>query len=348
MAFDNGIIDFRSDTVTRPTPEMRRAMYEAEVGDDFWGDDHTVIKLEEKAAQLFGREAALLVLSGTIGNILSISTQTKSGQEIIIESKSHIWRGEATHLSTISRVTTQLVSGDRGIIDPDKLKTCIRGTEREEPKTALVSVETPNNGAGGTILPPENIAAISSFAKSNNLAFHIDGARIFNAIVELGIKPSEYISDATSVMFSLSKGLCCPQCSMIVGSQDFIEEARRKRLTIGGHLRQGGFLAAPGIIALNTMIDRLKEDNANARYLAEVLYAEGLAELELTSVQTNIIRGNFRTISNNSKELTEYLAKKGILIEITENLRMRLVTHYWINRVDIEILLSALREYLKK
>ncbi len=348
MAFDNGIIDLRSDTVTLPTPEMRRAMYAAEVGDDFWGDDYTVKRLEEKAAQLFNREAALLVLSGTIGNILSIFTQSKSGQEIIIESRSHLWRCEATHLSTVSRVTVQLVSGDRGIMDPDKLRSYIRGNELEEPRTALVAVETSHNGAGGTILPPKNIAAISSFAKSNKLAFHIDGARIFNATVELGIKPAEYISDATSVMFSLSKGLCCPQCSMIVGSKDFIEEARRKRLTLGGHLRQGGFLAAPGIIALDTMIDRLKEDNDNARYLAETLSAEGLAELDLTSVQTNIIRGNFRPICRNPKELTEFLAKKGVLVWIGDDSGMRLVTHYWINRDDIEKLLSALREYVQR
>jgi threonine aldolase len=347
MAFDDGIIDLRSDTVTRPTLEMRKAMYEAEVGDDFWGDDFTVIRLQEKVAEIFKREAALLVLSGTIGNSISIFSQAKSGQEIIIESRSHLWRCEATHLSTISRVTVQLVPGDRGVIDPGKLKSYIRGFELEEPRTALVSVETSHNGAGGTIIPAENIAAISAFARSNNLAFHIDGARIFNATVELGIKPAEYISGATSVMFSLSKGLCCPQCSMIVGSKAFIDEARRWRLTLGGHLRQGGFLAAPGIVALDTMIDRLKEDNENARYLAKTLIEDGAAEIDIDSVQTNIIRLRFHPIYRNGKEFTEYLAKNGIKVWMAEDGSSRLVTHYWINRFDIEKVLSAIRKYAK-
>ena len=348
MAFTNGIIDLRSDTTTRPTPEIRKAIYEAEVGDDFYRDDPSVNRLQEKAAEIFNREAALLVPSGTLGNSISIFTQSKSGQEIIIESKSHLWRCESTHLATISRVTTQLVPGNKGMIDPVNLKSYLRGEELEEPRTALIAIETPHNGAGGTIIPPDNITAISSFAKSNQLAFHIDGARIFNATVELGIKPAEYISDATSVMFSLSKGLCCPQGSMIVGSKDFIEEARRWRLTLGGHLRQGGILAAPGIIALDTMIDRLKEDNDNARYLAQALLEDGLAELDLDTVQTNMIRGNFRPICNNANELTDFLAQKGVLVWIADDGSVRLVTHYWINCDDIEKFLSALREYARR
>lgn len=347
MAYENGIIELRSDTLTKPTPEMRKAMYEAEVGDDFYRNDPTVNRLEEKAAEIFNREAALFVLSGTLGNSISVFTQSKSGQEIIIESRSHLWRCEATHLAAISRVTVQLVPGDKGRMDPNKLKSYLRGKELEEPRTALIAVETPHNGAGGIILPPENIAAISSFARSNKLAFHIDGARIFNATVELGIQPAEYISDATSVMFSLSKGLCCPQGSMIVGSKAFIEEARRWRLTLGGHLRQGGFLAAPGIIALDTMIDRLKEDNDNARYLAKALLEQGLAELDLDTVQTNMFRGNFRPICSDADDLTDFLAQKGIMVWITEDGGVRLVTHYWINREDIEKFLSALREYAK-
>jgi threonine aldolase len=345
MAFDNGIIDLRSDTVTRPTPEIRKAMYEAEVGDDFYRDDPSVNKLEEKAADLFNREAALLVPSGTLGNSISIFTQSKSGQEIIIESKSHLWRCESTHLAMISRVTTQLVPGDKGMIDPANLPSYLRGEELEEPRTALVAIETPHNGAGGTIIPPDNIRAISSFAKSNHLAFHIDGARIFNATVELGISPAEYISDATSVMFSISKGLCCPQGSMIVGSKDFIEEARRWRLTLGGHLRQGGIMAAPGIVALDTMMDRLKEDNDNARYLAKALLEDGLAELDLDTVQTNMFRGNFSPICSDANDLTEFLARKGIMVWIANDRSVRLVTHYWTNTDDIEKFLSALREY---
>ncbi len=347
MAFENGIIDLRSDTVTKPTPEMRKAMYEAELGDDFYRDDPTVNRLEEKAAELFNREAALLVLSGTLGNSVSILAQSRSAQEIIIESKAFLWRCQAANLAAISRVTIQMVTGENGIIDPGILKSYIRGSEIEEPRTSLISIETPNNGAGGTIIPPENIAAISKFARNNKLAFHIDGARIFNATVELGISPAEYINEATSVMFSLSKGLCCPQCSMIVGSKDLIEEARRWRITLGGHLRQGGILAAPGIIALDTMIDRLKEDNDRARYLAEALLEDGLMELDLDTVQTNMIRGNFSPICSNGNDLSDFLSERGIVVWIGDDCSTRLVTHYWINLDDIEKFLSALREFTR-
>lgn len=347
MAFENGIIDLRSDTVTRPTPEMRKAIYEAEVGDDYYRDDPTVNRLEERAAELFDREAALLVLSGTMGNSVSVLAQSASAREIVVEAKSFFWRCQATNLAAVSRVTMQLVPGVKGIIDPSSLGAYIRGEAVEEPRTSLISIETPHNGAGGTIAPPENISAISSFAKNHNLGFHIDGARIFNATVALGISPAEYTNGADSVMFSLSKGLCCPQCSMVVGSRELIEEARRWRITQGGHLRQGGILAAPGLIALDTMIDRLQEDNDRARYLAEELLKDGLMELDLDTVQTNMIRGTFNPICTDGEELSEYLARQGIMTWIAPDGSTRLVTHYWINDEDIEKVLRALKDYAK-
>jgi threonine aldolase len=348
MSFEDGLIDFRSDTVTRPTPEMRRAMYEAEVGDDYYRDDPTVNRLQEKAAQIFNREAALFVSSGTLGNCVSVFTQTQTGQEIILESKAHMWRCEAAHLATVSGVAVHLVQGRKGVIDPGELEDHVRGKEIYEPRTALVSLETPNNGAGGSVPPAENIAAISSFAKTRNLAFHIDGARIFNATVELGVDPAEYISDASSIMFCLSKSLCCPFGSLIVGDADFIDEARRWRLTFGGTLRQAGIMAAAGIVALDSMIDRLKEDHVNARYLAERLLDEGLAKLDLETVQTNMIRGSFRPICENAADLSDYLAREKIMVTIADNGGMRLVTHYWISKDDVEKLLTTLRNYIRR
>ena len=196
--------------------------------------------------------------------------------------------------------------------------------------------------------PAENIAAISSFAKTHNLAFHIDGARIFNATVELGVDPAEYISDASSIMFCLSKSLCCPFGSLIVGDADFIDEARRWRLTFGGTLRQAGIMAAAGIVALDSMIDRLKEDHVNARYLAERLLDEGLAKLDLETVQTNMIRGSFRPICENAADLSDYLAREKIMVTIADNGGMRLVTHYWISKDDVEKLLTTLRNYIRR
>jgi len=345
MAFKNGIIDLRSDTLTQPTPEMRQAMYDAEVGDDYYRDDATVIKLEEKAAELFDREAALLVFSGTLGNSVSILAQTQSAREIITQAEAFLWRCQATNLAAIARISMQLVPGEKGILDPKRLHLYLRGEYIDEPRTSLISIETPNNGAGGTIIPPENIAAISKFSKDHKLGFHIDGARIFNAVVELNISPAAYINGATSVMFCLSKGLCCPQCSMIVGSQELIEEARRWRITLGGHLRQGGILAAPGLIALDSMIDRLKEDNDNARYLAEVLHKDGLMEIDLDTVQTNMVRGSFHPICTDGVGLGEYLSERGIKAGIAPDGSSRLVTHFWVSKEDIDKFILALKKY---
>lgn len=347
MAFENGIIDLRSDTVTRPTPEMRQAIYEAELGDDYYRDDPTVKQLEEKAAALFNREAALLVLSGTMGNSVAVLAQSASAREIIAESTSFFWRCQATNLAAVSRVSMKLIQGQNGIIDPALLESSLRGEAVEEPRTSLISIETPHNGGGGTITPPGNVTAIGEFARRKGLAFHIDGARIFNATVELGISAAEYTSGATSLMFSLSKGLCCPQCSMVVGNQELIEEARRWRITQGGHLRQGGILAAPGLIALDTMIDRLKEDNDRARYLAQTLQKEGLMDIDLDTVQTNMIRGTFSPICTDGEELSEYLAEQGIMTWIGQDGYTRLVTHFWIDDQDLDKFVTALKDFPK-
>ncbi len=344
MPFENGFIDVRSDTVTQPTPEMRMAMYRAEVGDDFYRDDPTVNRLQEKAAEILGTEAALFVSSGTLGNLVSIITQTNRGDEIILESSAHVWRGEAANYALVSGLSCNRVHGDYGVMDPKDVENSIRGA-MPEPSTGIILVETPHNGAGGTVIPRENIHAIAAVAKQHKLAFHIDGARIFNSTVALGISPKTYIEGTTSVMFCLSKSLCCPFGSLIAGSQSFIEEARHWRLALGGTLRQAGIMAAAGIVALDTMIDRLVEDHVNARRLAETLARHGLAELDLKSVQTNMIRASLAPILKNREEFTSFMVSRGIKIQVQDTGDCRLVTHYWVTSEDIDKIISALREY---
>ena len=343
MPFENGFIDVRSDTVTQPTQEMRMAMYKAEVGDDFYRDDPTVNRLQEKAAEILGKEDALFVSSGTLGNMVSIITQTNRGDEIIMESRAHVWRGEAGHYALVSGLSCNRVNGVYGIMNPTDVENSIRGAI-SEPKTSIILIETPNNGAGGTVIPRENISAIASIAHNHKLALHIDGARIFNSTVALGISPKTYVEGTSSVMFCLSKSLCCPFGSLITGSKSFIEEARHWRIALGGTLRQAGIMAAAGLVALDCMIDRLAEDHLNTRRLAEALIEGGLAKLDLKSVQTNMIRASFAQYKNR-KELTDFMYSRGIRIRVQDNGDCRLVTHYWISSEDIDKIISALREY---
>ncbi len=348
MAMEDGFIDFRSDTVTKPTPQMRKAMYEAEVGDDYYRDDPTINKLQERAAEILGKEAGLFVGGGTMGNMVSIFTQTKRGQEIIMESKAHLWRGEAAHLGVVEGVLCNRISGNLGIMNPNEIEAAIRGFEIYEPRTGLISVETPNNGAGGTVAPLENINAIADIAKKHKLAFHIDGARIFNATVYLKINPAIYVSGATSVMFCLSKSLCCPYGSLIAGSKEFIEEARRWRLTLGGTLRQGGIMAAAGIVALDCMIDRLEEDHINARRLGERLVNDGMAKLDLKTVQTNMFRADLSPMCSNGTDLQDFLLAHKIKTSITPSGLTRFVTHYWVTAKDIDNTVDVLHAYMDR
>jgi len=347
MPFENGIIDLRSDTVTHPTQAMRMAMYKAEVGDDHYRDDPTVNQLQEKAADILGKEAALFVSSGTLGNLISIITQTNRGDEIIMESRSHVWSGEVANYALVSGLSCNRVYGDYGIMDPRDVENCIRGAITE-PRTSIILIETPSNGAGGTPIPGENISAIANIARDHKLALHIDGARIFNSTVALGISPEAYVEGTSSVMFCLSKSLCCPFGSLILGSKSFIDEARHWRIALGGTLRQAGIMAAAGIVALDHMIDRLIEDHVNARRLAEALVEDGLAILDLKSVQTNMIRASFATIYKSKQELTDFMLTRGIKIRVQNNGDCRLVTHYWVTSEDVEKIVSALREYARQ
>ena len=259
------ISDFRSDTVTRPTPKMRQAMAEAVVGDDVLGDDPTVLKLEALAAETMGKEAGLFCPSGTMGNSIAVKGWTQELQEVIVEARSHIYNLESTHMTFISRVTPRPLPSDRGAMDPDVVAANVKVPNVHTPQTTLICVENTHNNQSGAVIPLDNLKAVREVADRHGLKVHMDGARIFNASTASGVPVKEYAAQADSVMFCLSKGLSAPVGSMLVGPADFIEYGRRLRKALGGGMRQVGVLAAPGIIALTEMTGRLKEDHVRAK-----------------------------------------------------------------------------------
>ncbi|MBI2562568.1 MAG: threonine aldolase family protein [candidate division NC10 bacterium] len=263
------MVDLRSDTVTKPTPEMRRAMAEAEVGDDVFGEDPTVNRLEALAAERLGKEAGLFVVSGTMGNQVSLMAQTQRGDEVILDESSHIFNYEVAALVVLSAVQPRTLRGQHGILDPEDIRRAIRPPNIHAPRNTLIAVESSHNRGGGTCYPPETLREIRRIATTNGMAVHLDGARIFNASIATGAPVRELAAQADSVTFCLSKGLGAPVGSVVVGTRAFIDRARRARKMFGGGMRQAGILAAAGVVALETMVDRLQEDHENARSLAE-------------------------------------------------------------------------------
>ncbi len=330
-------IDFRSDTVTKPTPEMRKAMYEAEVGDDVLGDDPTVRRLESLASEIFKKEAALFFPSGSMANAAAVKVHTNEGDEIIVEERSHIYLMEMGHLSFISRVIPRPIPSSRGNLDIEFMEKTIRKVRRYYiPKTSLVCLENTHNYWGGSIVDIKNLKEVYDLAKNYGLKVHIDGARIFNASVATGIPVYEYAKYADSVMFSLSKGLCAPVGSMLVGDKDFIDEARRIRKLLGGGMRQVGVLAAAGIVALTKMVDRLKEDHQKAKMLAGGLKNIGY-DIDPDDFPTNIIILKVK----DAALFVEKLKENGILaLPISPN-EVRFVTHNDISFEDIERCLNV-------
>lgn len=266
-----GRIDFRSDTITEPTEEMRRAMYEAEVGDAARGDDPTVNRLEAEAAAVLGKEAALLVPSGTMGNLVAVLTWVRRAEEIIADWRAHVVLSEAGGLAGVAGAMVRTIVTDDGILRPEAIEQAIRTPSVLAPRTALVAIENTHNFAGGTVWTVEQVRAAAEVAHRHGIPVHMDGARIFNAAVALGVPAARLAEPVDSVMFCLSKGLSAPIGSLLVGTREFIEEARRRRQMVGGAMRQAGIVAAAGLVALRTMVDRLAEDHARARALAERL-----------------------------------------------------------------------------
>ena len=335
------VVDLRSDTVTHPSEEMRRAMYEAELGDDVFGDDPTLNRLEAMAAERFGKEAAVFVASGTMGNLVSVLAHTTRGDEIILGNQSHIFRSEAGGSSVLGGISFHTVPNDaRGMLDPDDVRAAIRPNDPHMPRTSLVCLENTQNSCGGAALTQDDISSIADVAHENGLGLHIDGARIFNAAVALEAPVAELTREADSITFCLSKGLSCPVGSVIVGSADYIQEARRWRKMVGGGMRQVGVLAAAGIVALDSMVDRLAEDHANARKLAE-----GLAEVEGISIDPDALPTNlvfFEVDREDRDDLHARLVERGIKGG-GGGRRWRYVTHYGITESDIDYTLETVR-----
>jgi threonine aldolase len=336
-------IDLRSDTVTKPTPEMRRAMAEAEVGDDVYGEDPTVNHLEERAAQIFGREAAIFVPTGTMGNQIAIKIHTHHGQEIICEERGHIFNYELATLAAFSGCIVRPIYGEDGALTWADIKKRIAPGIYYKAQTGLISLENTHNMAGGTIYRQEAADEICDEAHKIGLPVHLDGARIFNAAVALGKPVAEITRRFDSIMFCLSKGLGAPVGSMLVGSKDFIVKARVYRKALGGGMRQAGILAAAGLIALEKMPLRLHEDHANAQLLAQGLAQIGGIRIDPRKVQTNILVFNIIGTGMNTADFSRKLAEKNVLAAGIDPENMRFATHMDVSPEDCEKTLEAVR-----
>ncbi len=327
-------IDFRSDTVTLPTAEMLEAIKQAKLGDDVMEEDPTVIALETMAAKRFGKESALLVPSGTMANLVSVMTHCNRGDEMICDANAHVYYYEVGAVSAIAGVIPRLVEGKRGIFTLEQLESAFRGQELHFPNTSLLEIENTHNRGGGSVWPLADIKAACDFAHDNELKVHMDGARVFNASVASGINVKKYAEQVDSLMFCLSKGLSCPVGSLIVGEQEFIARARKNRKMLGGGMRQAGVIAAPGIIALNKMVDRLQDDHDNAKLMAKGLANEIGLKLDPGTVQTNIVVADVSPMT--AEDFIAFATKQGVLALSFGKYAVRLVTHRGIEKEHIE------------
>ncbi|OPJ56832.1 low-specificity L-threonine aldolase [Alkalithermobacter paradoxus] len=339
-------IDLRSDTVTMPTDKMREAMCKAVVGDDVYGDDPTVKKLEEYSAQIVGKEDALFVPSGTFGNQLALFTHCKRGDEVILGDDCHIVAHEVGAASVIAGVNLRTLNSDKGVLDPLEIKSKIRKEDIHYPRTGLICVE--NAHSNGRVISIKNMKEVYEIGKEANIPIHLDGARVFNAAKYLDVDVKEITKYSDSVMFCLSKGLCAPVGSILAGSKEFIEKARKGRKLMGGGLRQAGFLAAAGIVSLEEMIERLKEDHENAIYLADELSKIDDINVYKDDVHINIVFFDISKIEHNPRQIAEKFYEKGIKVNPPEDGLMRFVTNYWVSKRDIDYVVDTFKDIIKK
>ncbi|HUH97812.1 MAG TPA: low-specificity L-threonine aldolase [Anaerolineales bacterium] len=341
-------IDLRSDTVTGPTPEMREAMARAEVGDDVYGDDPTVNRLQDLAADRMGKAAALFVPSGTMGNLAGILAHCQRGDEVILGKQNHTYLHEAGGISVLGGVhSCQLANQPDGSLLLSDIEAAIRADDQHEPITRLVCLENSHNHCGGTVQTAETTRRIAEFAHGRGLKVHLDGARIFNAAAALNVNVKELTAPVDTVTFCLSKGLCAPVGSVLCGDQEFIGRAHRLRKMLGGGMRQAGILAAAGIVALEKMTTRLGEDHARARTLAEGL-SENRGIVLDGAPQTNMVFFNLAPqVQSSTDEITDRLKQHGILVSASGVRRFRLVTHYWIDDPAVERTVAAFHEVLQ-
>lgn len=336
------MIDLRSDTVTRPTAGMREAMARAEVGDDVYGEDPTVNRLQEKAVEMLGMEAALFVPSGTMGNQIAVNVHTRPGDEVILEVDSHIFNYELGMMAAFSGVLPRPIPSERGILSVEEVGEAIRPQIYYLAQTGLICLENTHNRKAGAVYSLERSRELIEFAHSRNIPVHLDGARIFNAAVATGIPMEELVKDFDSVMFCLSKGLGAPVGSLLLGSKGFIEEARHVRKMLGGGMRQVGFLAAAGLYALENHVERLAEDHEHARLIHDNLKEFEPELVELEPVETNIVIFSLKKMA--AEELAAKLRQRGVLTHAIGPQRIRLVTHLDVSREDI---LEAIRVFRK-
>jgi threonine aldolase len=343
------IVDLRSDTLTLPTPAMREAMARAEVGDDVWGEDPTVQRLEATAAARLGKEAGLFVASGTMGNLVSVVAHTQAGQEVVLDLDSHIYNYEVAGGTVVGNVQMRPVKTERGFLTPEQVQEALRPANIHIPPTGLVCLENTHNRHGGTCCAPEQIAAVAAVAHAAGVPVHMDGARLFNAAVALEREPREFAQPVDSLTFCLSKGLGAPVGSVVCGSAAFIERAKRIRKMVGGGMRQAGILAAAGLISLDRMVDRLAEDHVHARTLAEAVAAMPGLVVDLASVQTNIViirvdRGDRPRSTAAAEELVKGCAARKVKIHAMGPAAIRCVTHKDVDAEDIRRAVDAFRE----
>lgn len=338
-------IDLRSDTVTQPTQQMREAMYHAQVGDDVYGDDPTMKELEEKAARMLGKEAALFVASGTMGNAIAVMSHTQRGNEIILSDTAHIVAHEVGGAAILSQAFIRTLHFENGIFDAEQIRAAIRDRENiHYPRTGLICVEEPL--ATGKVVPLEKLRQVYMMAQQEKIPVHLDGARIFNAATALGVDVKEIAACADSVMFCLSKGLCAPVGSILVGSKEYIEQARRYRKLLGGGMRQCGFLAAAGLVALEVMTKRLQEDHDNAKYMARRLQKIKGISLDMDSVEINMVFFCIDAPEQVIQTLTEKMLEAGIKINGIEDGEFRFVTTNDTSRADIDRAMDVLEAIL--
>jgi threonine aldolase len=338
------LVDLRSDTVTKPSPGMRRAMAEAEVGDDVFHEDPSINRLEEMVAALYGKDAALYVASGTMANQIAIRAQTHHGDEIIMERTSHPFNSEAGALAALAGVQANLIDGRHGIMDVEQIKPAVRSPNVHHAPTALICLENTHNRGGGSIWPLEKIRAIREFARSVNVPVHLDGARLMNACVATGLTPKDYAQYCDSCTLCLSKGLGAPVGSLIIGSGEFISKAHRFRKQFGGGMRQAGILAAAGIYALEHNVERLAEDHLNAKRLAwGISEIDGL-DIDVNAVATNILYFDVRQPGLTVSTLLERLRTTGVLMLGTGPNSIRAVTHLDVSKEGIERAIEVLRQ----
>jgi len=337
-----GTIDLRSDTVTRPTPEMRRAMYEAKVGDDVYGDDPTVNELERKAAERLGMEAALFVASGTMGNLVALLTHCGRGDEVILGDKSHTFLYEQGGMAALGGISPHTIPNQKdGTLRLDDIAGAIRADNPHFPRTRLLCLENTHNVCNGSALPVAYMTQAARLAHDHGLSVHLDGARVFNAAVALGVDVGTIVREVDSVQFCLSKGLSAPVGSMLCGGADFIGKARRARKVVGGGMRQAGVIAAAGIVALERMTGRLANDHVRAKQLAEAL--GDIPGIEVAPVTTNIVYFTVTEDAQKSPERVELeLRERGVLLNSRGGGCFRAVTHVGIDDEDVESTLEAL------